>query len=89
MNLELKPLKVAMLACCTLMIGEVAVAKTPAQANKVLNLAFEAPDDGFDMVKTYNKSDGGSLEFFESSIQLPISSSKTEEILDRIQIIKR
>jgi two-component system LytT family response regulator len=42
-----------------------------------------------DMVKTYNKSDGGSLEFFESSIQLPISSSKTEEILDRIQIIKR
>ena len=43
----------------------------------------------FEKVIAYNKSDGGSLEFFESSIQLPISSSKTEEILDRIQIIKR
>ena len=64
MNLELKPLKVAMLACCTLMIGEVAVAKTPAQANKVLNLAFEAPDDGFDMVKTYN--------FYSNSLNLPL-----------------
>ena len=62
MNLELKPLKVAMLACCTLMIGEVAVAKTPAQANKVLNLAFEAPDDGFDMVKTYNFYSGNIAE---------------------------
>ena len=27
-------------------------AKTPAQADKVLRVAFEAPDDGFDMVKT-------------------------------------
>lgn len=29
-----------------------------AQANKVLNVAFEAPDDGFDMVKTYNYYSG-------------------------------
>lgn len=29
-------------------------AKTPAQADKVLRVAFEAPDDGFDMVKTFN-----------------------------------
>lgn len=28
-------------------------AKTPAQADKVLRVAFEAPDDGFDMVKTF------------------------------------
>lgn len=30
------------------------IAQTPAQANKVLHVSFEAPDDGFDMVKTYN-----------------------------------
>ena len=42
--------------------GEMAIAKTPAQPNKILNLAFEAPDDGFDMVKTYNFYSGNIAE---------------------------
>lgn len=33
-----------------------------AQTNKVLNIAFEAPDDGFDMVKTYNYYSGNIAE---------------------------
>lgn len=37
-------------------------ARTAAQANKVLNIAFEAPDDGFDMVKTYNYYSGNIAE---------------------------
>ncbi len=34
--------------------GFLAYAKSPADPNKVLNIAYEAPDDGFDTVKTYN-----------------------------------
>lgn len=41
-------------------------AKTPADPNKVLHVAFEAPDDGFDMVKTSNYYSGSvSQVFFE------------------------
>src|SRR5690606_29058247 len=29
-------------------------AKSPGQPDKVLNIAFEAPDDGFDVVETYH-----------------------------------
>ena len=29
-------------------------ANAAAQSNKILHVAMEAPDDGFDMVKTYN-----------------------------------
>ncbi|AXQ23310.1 heme-binding protein [Acinetobacter wuhouensis] len=61
MNLESKFLQVALLACA-ISGGGLAVAKTPAQPNKVLNLAFEAPDDGFDMVKTYNFYSGNIAE---------------------------
>lgn len=61
MNLESKFLQVVLLACA-ISGGELAVAKTPAQPNKVLNLAFEAPDDGFDMVKTYNFYSGNIAE---------------------------
>ncbi|MFV5509035.1 ABC transporter substrate-binding protein [Acinetobacter sp. 197] len=42
--------------------GEITLAKSPAQPDKVLNLAFEAPDDGFDMVKTYNVYSGSVAE---------------------------
>ena len=38
--------------------GYTAFAQSPAQANKVLHVAFEAPDGGFDMVKTYNYYSG-------------------------------
>ncbi|RZG46606.1 ABC transporter substrate-binding protein [Acinetobacter wuhouensis] len=61
MSLESKFLQVVLLACA-ISGGELAVAKTPAQPNKVLNLAFEAPDDGFDMVKTYNFYSGNIAE---------------------------
>lgn len=50
--LKLKLLNIACLAVIS--IGHSAWAKSPADPNKILNIAFEAPDDGFDMVKTYN-----------------------------------
>ncbi len=52
-NLKSEYLKVIVLslAITSTLTGH---AKTPAQSNKVLNIAYEAPDDGFDMVKTYN-----------------------------------
>ncbi len=44
--------------------------KTPAQAEKVLRIAFEAPDDGFDMVKTYNFYSGNVADVvFERLLQ--------------------
>lgn len=44
--------------------------KTPAQAEKVLRIAFEAPDDGFDMVKTYNFYSGNVADvIFERLLQ--------------------
>lgn len=39
-------------------------------------------------VKAYNKSDGGSLDLF-NGFQIPISVDKTNDILDKIQLIKR
>jgi two-component system, LytTR family, response regulator len=42
----------------------------------------------FEQVVSYNKSDGGSLQL-ETGIQLPVSPDKAQNILDRIQIIKR
>ena len=39
-------------------LGNTVQASTSAQADKVLHVAFEAPDDGFDMVKTYNYYSG-------------------------------
>ena len=42
--------------------GGMALAKSSAHPDKVLNLAFEAPDDGFDMVKTYNFYSGSVAE---------------------------
>ncbi|NIE95828.1 heme-binding protein [Acinetobacter sp. Tr-809] len=45
-------------------------AKTPAQADKVLRVAFEAPDDGFDMVKTFNFYSGSVADvIFERLLQ--------------------
>lgn len=45
-------------------------AKTPAQADKVLRIAFEAPDDGFDMVKTFNFYSGNVADvIFERLLQ--------------------
>ena len=43
-------------ACLALVISvpQMTWAKSSANPNKVLNIAFEAPDDGFDMVRTYN-----------------------------------
>lgn len=59
--MEFKRLHVALMACA-MSCGGMAIAKSPAQPNKVLNLAFEAPDDGFDMVKTYNFYSGNIAE---------------------------
>jgi two-component system LytT family response regulator len=42
----------------------------------------------FEQVVAYNKSDGGSLEL-ETGIHVPVSPDKAQNILDRIQIIKR
>lgn len=42
----------------------------------------------FEQVVAYNKSDGGSLEL-ETGIHIPVSQDKGQNILDRIQIIKR
>src|SRR5690606_34708174 len=42
--------------------GQTAWAKSSAHPDKILNLAFEAPDDGFDMVKTYNFYSGSVAE---------------------------
>ena len=42
----------------------------------------------FEQVVAYNKSDGGSLEL-ETGIHIPVSPDKAQNILDRIQIIKR
>lgn len=61
MNLEFKLLRIALCAYA-IGCGELAIAKTPAQPNKILNFTFEAPDDGFDMVKTYNYYSGNIAE---------------------------
>ena len=42
----------------------------------------------FELVMAYNKSDGGSLEL-ESGIHIPVSTDKAQNILEKIQIIKR
>lgn len=42
----------------------------------------------FDFVSGYTKSDGGNI-IIEKNIQLPISSDKVSNILDKIQIVKR
>ena len=45
-------------------------AKSPAQADKVLRVAFPAPDDGFDMVKTSNFYSGNIADvIFERLLQ--------------------
>ena len=42
----------------------------------------------FDEVKAYNKSDGGWLEL-QNNISIPVSSDKSNLVLERIQIVKR
>lgn len=42
----------------------------------------------FDEVVSYNKSDGGWLDI-SNGISIPVSSEKTNLILERIQIVKR
>ncbi len=61
MTLKSAMLKMTVLAL-TIGSGEAVLAKSPAQSDKVLNIAFEAPDDGFDMVKTYNFYSGSIAE---------------------------
>jgi len=41
-----------------------------------------------DYVKAYNKSDGGSLDLF-NTMQIPVSPDKASTILEKIQLIKR
>lgn len=53
MDLNSKNFKVAALSL-VIGFGVSAYAKSPADPNKILNIAYEAPDDGFDTVKTYN-----------------------------------
>ena len=71
MSITLKPqfLKVALIA---VMIAGMPVshAKSPAQAEKVLRVAFPAPDDGFDTVKTSNFYSGNIADvIFERLLQ--------------------
>lgn len=56
-NLKLELLKVGIFVVAGMSVTTV-VAKTPAQSNKVLNIALIAPDDGFDLVKTNNYYSG-------------------------------
>ncbi|HGP3357663.1 TPA: hypothetical protein ACLHMS_003663, partial [Acinetobacter baumannii] len=51
MNLKLKFFKLAILSLAITSVP-CAYAITTAQPNKILHVAYEAPDDGFDMVKT-------------------------------------
>ena len=71
MSITLKPqfLKVALIA--VMITGmPVSHAKSPAQADKVLRVAFPAPDDGFDMVKTSNFYSGNIADvIFERLLQ--------------------
>ena len=71
MSIILKPqfFKVALIA--VMITGmPVSHAKTPAQADKVLRVAFPAPDDGFDMVKTSNFYSGNIADvIFERLLQ--------------------
>ncbi|MDQ8744722.1 heme-binding protein, partial [Acinetobacter baumannii] len=53
MNLKLKFFKLAILSLAITSVP-CAYAITTAQPNKILHVAYEAPDDGFDMVKTTN-----------------------------------
>ncbi|WP_180085845.1 ABC transporter substrate-binding protein [Acinetobacter sp. YH12103] len=72
--------------------GEAVLAKSPAQSDKVLNIAFEAPDDGFDMVKTYNFYSGSIAEaIFEPLLRYDYLArpatltSNTAEALPKIE----
>jgi oligopeptide transport system substrate-binding protein len=61
-----KPLELKLFAFAVL-VGSlsampVVLAQSPAQPNKVLHVAFEAADDGFDMIKTYNLYSGSVAE---------------------------
>ena len=71
MSIILKPqfFKVALIA--VMITGmPVSHAKSPAQADKVLRVAFPAPDDGFDMVKTSNFYSGNIADvIFERLLQ--------------------
>jgi hypothetical protein len=53
-SIELKSIFYGALLSTVIAFMPIGFAKTPAQADKVLRVAFEAPDDGFDMVKTFN-----------------------------------
>lgn len=53
MKLKSAMLRMTVLAL-TLGTGEAVLAKSPAHPDKISNIAFEAPDDGFDRVKTYH-----------------------------------
>ena len=59
--METRKFKIALLALL-ISTGMMAEVQASAQSNKVLNIAFEAPDDGFDMVKTYNYYSGNIAE---------------------------
>lgn len=57
-------------------------AKTPAQADKVLRIAFEAPDDGFDMVKTFNFYSGNVADvIFERLLQYDYLANPVKLVL--------
>jgi hypothetical protein len=70
--LETRKFKIALLALL-ISTGMMAEVQASAQSNKVLNIAFEAPDDGFDMVKTYNYYSGNIAEaIFEPLLNMTI-----------------
>ena len=61
-------------------------AKTPAQADKVLRIAFEAPDDGFDMVKTFNFYSGNVADvIFERLLQYDYLANPVKLVPDTAQ----
>src|SRR5690606_1585540 len=72
--------------------GQTTWAKTSADPNKVLNLAFEAQDDGFDMDKTYNYHCGSVAEaIFETLLRYDylarpaILAPNTAEALPKVE----
>ena len=42
----------------------------------------------FEQVVAYNKSDGGSLEL-NTGVHIPVSPDRAQQILEKIQIVKR
>ena len=87
--MEAKKLRIAIL---TLLIssGCMLQAKAAAQPNKILHVAIEAPDDGFDMVKTYNFYSGKIAEvIFEPLLKYDYLARPVQLVPNTVQGLPR